>query len=127
MSDQKKLAALLRLLADRLDDSSLDELQALMGAKDTPSKRDRKPDIPERRSTDVRNWAQIADELRALATRDDGQEFLEKQAFTRVELERLARVMNLPVTKQDDRQRLKDKIVEFGIGARLNSQAIRGS
>jgi hypothetical protein len=128
MDNQKKLAAFFRALANRLENSSLEELEKLLKTKDHPRKSDRKPTyaIPNSQLDTSRDWAQVADELRDMSTRDDGREFLEKLAFTRAELERLARVMNLPVSKQDNAERLKEKIVEFGIGSRLDSQAIRG-
>jgi hypothetical protein len=36
-------------------------------------------------------------------------------------------LMDLPVLRGDDAERLRQKIVEASIGARLNSQAIRGA
>ena len=55
-----------------------------------------------------------------------GLALLEEVALTRAELERMARSLELPVTKHDSVSRLEEKIVEALIGARLNSRAVRG-
>lgn len=68
----------------------------------------------------------IASQLRMLDSRDDGLRLLAKSDLTKKELEKLARFMDLPVLREDDSEKLRLKIVEQSIGARLNSLAIRG-
>jgi len=51
---------------------------------------------------------------------------LEAAQLTRRNLEALARSFEVPVRKEDNLERLRDRIIDATIGARLNSQAIRG-
>jgi len=68
----------------------------------------------------------LASQLRGLDSREEGRRLLAKADLTKKELEKLARLMDLPVLREDDAERLRQKIVEQSIGARLNSLAIRG-
>ena len=68
----------------------------------------------------------LASQLKTLDSRDDGLSLLSKADLTKKELEKLARLMDLPVLREDDSEKLRLKIVEQSIGARLNSLAIRG-
>jgi hypothetical protein len=64
--------------------------------------------------------------LRQLESREEGSRLLGRAQLTKKELEELARLMDLPVSREDDAEKLRQKIIEESIGARLNSQAIRG-
>lgn len=68
----------------------------------------------------------LAAQFRTVASRDEGLDLLTRADLTKKELERLARLMDLPVLREDDAERLRQKIVEQSIGARLNSRAVRG-
>jgi hypothetical protein len=70
------------------------------------------------------DWTATADRLRTLPSREEGHRLIE--GLSKVDLTQLARAMNLPVTKEDNTDRLRQKIIESGIGSRLVSQAIRG-
>lgn len=71
-----------------------------------------------------------ANELRAaLAAQDSrqaGLEVLAGLAPNRAALEASARALDLPVSKAEGVEQLRDRIVEATIGFRLRSQAIRG-
>lgn len=64
--------------------------------------------------------------LKGLGSRDDGDAFLRQNAMTRENLEKLARLMQLPMQREDNNDRLRMKIVESAIGSRLRSDAIQG-
>jgi hypothetical protein len=54
------------------------------------------------------------------------QAFLKDNTFTLDGLEKLARLMQLPIQREDTAERLRLKIVESAIGSRLRSDAIEG-
>lgn len=68
----------------------------------------------------------IVEELRGFATREAGRDRLDALSPTRVQLQEIAAVIDLPVAKSDTVDKLKDRIVEATIGFRLRSAAIRG-
>jgi hypothetical protein len=74
-------------------------------------------------STEVENYL---DQLTMAQTREAASEIIDKLNFTRKELEALARTRSVHVTKDDNVQRIKEKLVEAIVGSRLNSLAIRG-
>jgi len=57
----------------------------------------------------------------------EDQKLLDDLNLTRTEFEYLARSMDLPVSKQDNADRLREKIIGASIGSRLISHAIRGT
>ena len=64
--------------------------------------------------------------LQEFGTREDGRRFLEASMLGKGQLEQLARLLDLPVSREDKADRLIDKIIEACIGSRLNSEAIQG-
>jgi hypothetical protein len=68
----------------------------------------------------------LLEQLLKASTREGASEILEKLNFTRKELEALARPRSVHVTKDDNVQRIKEKLIEAIVGSRLNSLAIRG-
>ena len=131
MNDQTTVAKILRSLADCIESSSGEEISGLLAGRlrlrITPERGDeiqkRKPKRP---LSTARNWVEIADQMRALPSREAGQRFIEGLTPSRTDLEHLARAMDLPISKQDNTERLLQKIIESSIGSRLSSQAIRG-
>jgi hypothetical protein len=65
-------------------------------------------------------------QLDKASTREAAFEILERLDLTRKELEGLARPRSVHFTKDDNVQRIKEKLVEAIVGSRLNSLAIRG-
>lgn len=70
--------------------------------------------------------ASLGDCLRVLDSREAGLRAVEDANLTRRELEALARHFDVPVRKDVRVPDLEELIVNVTIGARLNSQAIRG-
>lgn len=69
---------------------------------------------------------QIIDELNNFSNREDGLKFLLTKCSSRIDLESIARKMDIPFQKKDTIDKLKEKIIESSIGFRLRSQAIQG-
>jgi hypothetical protein len=71
-----------------------------------------------------------ADELRAkleeCKSRDDARTVLGKLNMSKKELQRVSRELDLPVSRDDDSERLVDRIVESVVGFRWRSMAIQG-
>lgn len=69
---------------------------------------------------------QLAAAIEMQATRDGGLKLLADAGLTRRELELLAKIRSVYISKDDTVSQIKDRIIEAFIGARLNSRAIRG-
>ncbi len=69
----------------------------------------------------------ILQKLIESSTRDEGSKLLDELDLTRKELEKLARIRDIHITKDDNVAKIKEKLVEVVIGSRLSSRAIRGS
>ncbi len=131
MDHRKALTKLLRSLAHCVENSTAEEVDGLLAGQSCLRIEPAGPgrtqmSKPTKPPSTMRDPSEIAAQLRALPSRDEGQKLIEGLSLTRSELERLARSMNLPVSKQDDIERLRQKIIESTIGSRLASQAIRG-
>jgi len=137
--EQKRLARLLRALADRLEDSSTEEIDEFLRSQTTlrqwtaelRSNRlvREKPRFSQTKKDTVtkRELMELRDRLCALVSRDEGLNLLYSAKLSKKDLEQLARIMDLPVLREDDADRLRHKIVEASIGSELNSRAIRGT
>jgi len=68
----------------------------------------------------------IREALGSMGSREEGSEYLRTVARRRKDLERVARCLDLPVSRGEKAERLREKIIEATIGYRLRSQAIRG-
>jgi GTP cyclohydrolase FolE2 len=130
MNTNKKseLADLLRQLADFIEARADEELiplfqqaQRLVVRKATvrPAKIS-KPKIEEVHP------AKIAEQLSMMSKREEGEALLLASISNRKGLESLARYLQLPVQRDDSVERLRIKIIESSIGARLRSDAIQG-
>jgi len=125
--EQKEIARLFRMLADLIERSSSGDVDALLSGRASLQIA-----VPERRGHGAvkrpppahRDMKEIVNLLQTLETRDEGLALLKH--LTKKELEVAARLMDLPVIRDDDAERLMRKLVEGSIGARLNSRAIRG-
>lgn len=71
--------------------------------------------------------ADIVAKLTGAASRSDASKFLEDSFGTKKALERIARHLDVLVSKQDKAETLREKIIEATVGARLRSEAIQGS
>ena len=70
----------------------------------------------------------LATELRECKTREEALKLLDKDGreILRESLVRLAKLLQVYVTKSDKNKIIKDKIVESMVGVRLRTEAIRG-
>jgi len=135
MNQKEMVARLLHRLAETLERTSMADLEAISEGRATFAvSRDsaagrgelRDGELKKRRPRSGKDLAKLAAEVRQLESRDAGLRHLTRAQLTKNELEALARLMDLPVLRDDNSERLRQKIVEASIGARLNSQAIRG-
>jgi hypothetical protein len=127
-----RLANLLRAIAssiEKLDETQLDEFiinlkrhrladKSLPTARSVAKKKHAKVDPAE--------LDRILIQLNELITRDEGANLLDRLDLSRKELERLARLRDIHVSKDDNITKIKEKLVEVIIGSRLSSRAIRG-
>ncbi|MGD1834796.1 MAG: hypothetical protein ACPKQO_03650 [Nitrososphaeraceae archaeon] len=67
----------------------------------------------------------IIDELNTKNSRGDGMKLLVDKCRVRLDYESVAKKLDIPFTKKDTIDKLKDKIIEGTIGFRLRSQAIQ--
>jgi hypothetical protein len=131
MNKKKVLARLLRSLAQCIESSSAEEIDDLLAGQRRLEIESAGPgrtqmQKPKNLVSSARDWTAIADQLKGLPSREEGQSLIQGLSLKRKELESLARAMNLPVSKDDSIERLRQKIIESSIGSRLASQAIRG-
>jgi hypothetical protein len=121
-----EVAQLLRALASVVEKLGTQEL-AQLPMQLAHLKRSTVKRRPVRRERmDYQQLQQVVSDLRSLPTRERGNQLLADLNFSRVELTSLARHAQVNVSKTDDVQRIKEKIIEATIGSRLNSRAIRG-
>lgn len=69
---------------------------------------------------------EVLHKLSEFSTREEGHRFIVEMDFRRKELEMLAKLRSIHLAKEDTVDKIREKLVEAVIGARLNSQAIRG-
>jgi hypothetical protein len=69
----------------------------------------------------------LAQQLRSCKTREEAMGLLRKDnhALLKESLAKLARLLGIHINKSDRREKIEDKIVEFAVGAKLRSEAIR--
>jgi hypothetical protein len=70
--------------------------------------------------------ADVLAALSAMQTREAGLSYLRQLSLNREGLRALVAELDLPATKSDNMERLRERVVEALIGYRLRSQAIRG-
>lgn len=127
----KQFAHFLRAIAqavENADDSQIDNFIASLshlapneaGPKRTNPK-------PHRQDIDEASLHETLERIGLLSSREEGLQLLEQLDFRRKELLALAKLRDVHTSKDDSVLRLREKLVERLIGARLNSQAIRGT
>ena len=70
---------------------------------------------------------QIADELTRAADRNAGMAILSRRCPSKSDLILLARLLDLPVQKRENVDRITEKVIEATIGFRLRSRAVQGT
>lgn len=129
MNKRSELANILRRLAEFVDSRSDEELaplfkQAANLIHGVPLRKKRQSLAKAPGATG--SLHEIADSLRKLPSREAGEALLRERVVNRETLESLARLLQLPVQRDDTVERLRAKIVENAIGSRLRSDAIQG-
>lgn len=69
--------------------------------------------------------AAIQAQLEECKSRNEAAEILRGLGLSKANLQKLTRAMDLPYQKDDNMERLLDRIVESAVGFRLRSQAIQ--
>lgn len=72
-------------------------------------------------STDLKD---TEDKLVKTDSRDKAEELLKN--FKKADLQRIAKDLDIPIQKNEDISRLREKIIESTVGFKLRSQAIQG-
>ena len=72
------------------------------------------------------DYQTIIDMLGQAENIKSGTDILQGYKLTKVGLEKIARLIDAPVQRQDTVSRLQEKIIEALVGSRLNSNAIIG-
>lgn len=72
------------------------------------------------------DYVGIYTELQMLNNRDSGNQYLRGKFSTKSALEGFAKFLDIPISKQDKIENLREKIVDATIGAILRSKAIQG-
>jgi hypothetical protein len=76
-------------------------------------------------SVDESSISDIISELNRMTSRESGLELLNNNCALRQDYESIAKRIDIPYTKKDTIEKLKEKIIEGTIGFRLRSQAIQ--
>lgn len=76
---------------------------------------------------DSNNLKLIVEKITALHSREEADSFLLENYPTRKLIEPIAIYLDIPSSKQDKIEVLRNKIIETTVGARIRSQAIQGN
>jgi len=76
-------------------------------------------------SIDESSMLDIISELNKMTSRENGLELLNNKCSLRQDYESIAKRIDIPHSKKDTIDKLKEKIIEGTIGFRLRSQAIQ--
>lgn len=128
MRSSNSPGALLRKLSSallRLTDFELDKLQDSSYEIEIKIVRKKSKDnIHEKSKPDL---SDIIEKLTSFPSREKSLEFLQDSFKSKRLLETIARDLDIPIIKEDKADTLREKIVESTTGARLRSEAIKGS
>jgi hypothetical protein len=127
------LAKIFRRIADaieKLDDAQLDQFLSSLERREPllPAQDKQKARISKNKHAKIDPVAlqDLLAKLNSMSTRSAGADLLDQLDLSRKQLEALARLQSIHFTKSDDVARIKEKLIETTIGARLSSRAIRG-
>jgi hypothetical protein len=113
------------LVFERLDDDDVAKL--IDDSYDIEIKFNRKRGRQDKSATEELDLPNVVAHLTNLPSRKDAQKFLDASFGTRKLLEQIARILDVPIIRQDRVETLRDKIIEATVGARIRSQAIQGT
>jgi hypothetical protein len=124
-----RLAQLLRAIAnsiERLDETQLNEFISSLKRPRSAPPIEKSTGKKKHAKVDPAELDRIIMRLNEAISRDEGEKLLEGLELSRKELERLARLRDIHISKDDNVTKIKEKLVEVIIGSRLSSRAIRG-
>ena len=129
--DAGRIGILLRRLADLVERSSTDEIDALLRGNGElriyeVNSASRTVGIKCHHSYIDTTFSEVSEKLHASQTREAGSELLSNEFPTKVSIEKFARFLDLPVHRTDTIETLREKIVESEIGSKLRSDAVQG-
>lgn len=118
----------LRRLVDAVERLSEDDLSKLGDESYSieirlTRKRNKEDAITPIQEADLEN---VIEKLTNFPSREDAQQFLDANFSTRKSVELIARKLDIPISRQDKVETLRDKVIETTVGARVRSQAIQG-
>lgn len=123
MIQKNALAKVLRTLATTIEGMGEEEVELLLAGKGkltfTPSEKPKNQQVEP--SAD---HAALMSKLNDCKDRDEARQVLQSVA-TKEALTSLAKAQKLHVTKNDRREDIENKIIEFVIGAKLRTEAIQ--
>ena len=127
-SQRLKFSVTLRRLVDAVERLSEDDLSKLGDESYSieirlTRKRNKEEVVSPSHEIDM---AKLIEKLTEFANRQEAQYFLDANFSTRKSLELVARKLDIPISKQDKVEALRDKVIEATVGARVRSQAIQG-
>lgn len=119
---------LLRRLADAIERLSADEQSRLL---DTAYEIELRPVRRRQKSSSIGepelDISRLVSDLSAFDSRERALHHLIEVASTRVQVERVARFLDIPIAKHDKVEMLRDRVIEATVGSRLRSIAIKGT
>ena len=123
----RDIATALRRIADAIefvDDKDVDRiLQSLISEKNNTSPKNKKSF---KSNYDTYDYDQLIINIEQANSREEGLAILLGAGITKAELKKLARQINISVLSSDTVVKLQEKIIEYLVGSRLASDAVRG-
>ena len=126
-AEQKKIARLLRVFADAVENATIEEVEAALKPLVLRNAVPKNRDNPKgNKSTESVKIYKILSLLSKARTKDEGINILRDGNLTRRALSQLAKECSVHIGKSDNYSIIETKIVDSVIGSKLNSIAIRG-
>ena len=124
MIDRANSSKLFRIIASMLDDISDKELEKILSGESKLTSVPVADQKIKRESAQPPETDNIVRELNESQSRDEAREILSRIP-NKESLTTIARSQKLHITKQDRREDIENKIIEFFIGAKLRTDAIK--
>lgn len=127
--NDKKVLDLIQIIIEKTKKYSQEEVVKLLNNDFDiviKEKKEKTKTFNQSSNTETR-FEDLLTSLKSMKTREDGILLLHEKCPTRKSLETIAKKIDIQITKHDDSNRLKEKIIEATIGYRLRSSAIQNS
>lgn len=128
----KALARALRIFADIVKGKNEEELDAFLRSLSAtvhaaPSAKGRAvSSVPNEKVRHQVDFDSILTQLNETTSREGATAIIDELLLTKTELLNFARYCDIYISKQDNIERIIEKVVESTVGSRLKSTAIRG-